>query len=233
MLTKSQLREFIKTNAFEINKAQPGVGCIEFSQNPKKVAFPGGDIGIISLFLSSATIYGFDLKRQEFLKMYQKETVSPLSCEKDCFYTKNIISNPERFFLQRSDIEFLKEIQKKCLLEKAQKQKEEVFFLIKGNAFVYQKFKIRENERTKTVFALAINIDTTTNFVKKICKQAFEEKIITLRFGLDIEYLSEVVLETLENHLWQSVVNHYKGIPIYQVRFKTENNFEIKEMGNV
>lgn len=228
MLTFDLLQEFIKANKIPISKDwEKNIACIEFAEDPTPLRFPGSIAGLILLFISSSHLYGFNIDIEKFSNLFPQNTH-----KNSCFHIKEILKNPQNFFLEQAD---LKPISNFLSKNKAKKLVKETLFLITSGPFhLKQDFEIETEKRKEKILALTLNQSLIIGYVKKLCKSAFEKKIISFKnFYFDLEYLTEVVLDNFQNHLWESVVKEYKGIPIYQVDFSGNGSFKLKDMGTV
>ncbi len=226
MLKPSLITEFIEKNKLPIKQAEnKTIGCIEYSKTNFKLRFPGGCFGIISVFLAGSYLYGFRLDLPSFQKLLPTSTHP-----ENCFHVKELLKRPNEFKLNKTDLEKINN-----LLEKPRTKtiKEKVLFIIYGSFTLKGGLTIETYEGKEQVRALMINLDDIIEFIKNLCQKAVENRAIKLQFNLGVDYLTQVMLDLFQDHLWQSVVKHYKGIPIYKVAFSSSGKYKITEFGKV
>ncbi len=226
MLKPALIQEFVRQNRLPVKRNwEKEVGCIEYSSKPLPLRFPGGVFGIFTIFLSSSQLYGFEIKKEKFLELLPSKPHP-----KNCFYIKHFLKNAKELFLEEKDLTLSQKLFSPSIKKS---EKETVFFLTSGPFHLSQYLEIETDEEKKEIFALTLNLDFSINYLKKLCKKATEKGLITFKFDVDIEYLTEVVLDTFQNHLWEATIKEYSGLPIYKVEFSNKGDFKLKDMGRI
>lgn len=104
---------------------------------------------------------------------------------------------------------------------------------IRGNYSVSSAFSVSSN-RGEIQGKLFIFHETITNRNHRvISKKLIGEKAVKLYPGTDEEYLYEVLSETTENYVIETVKRLASGLPLYLVKFADSGSFTIEEMGTV
>jgi hypothetical protein len=261
ILTKDQLYQVVQTNRYPIDKINLNFSrCIDGRyQNMvglSPLTIPGGDVGQLAVIFAAANNFGFAVDKEKVFEIL----IDFLQGEKNfhfhtddhsdekipaggCGYFKLIKKEPEKFFLTNKDIDFIEEKLAKLVKDGVKPtvlhghHDEAAVVMIKGNEGILPRFEIEttvDGETKKITSSIFVFHQTLfKQRQKKLAEMLLSKKAIELFPGLDEEYLTFTLIETGENHLFETLSQLGKGLPIYQVVFEHDLEFKIKELGKV
>lgn len=251
ILNQEQIFELVKNNQFLTSFSDINCRCIDGrykSDVLPALTIPGGDIGQLAIIFASANNFGFKINKDKLLKTYEEflggwknfhyhsdDHHSPLKLASGCGYYNLIKNNSDKFYLQSEDINFID----KQLTLIAQQANQEILHgdhdegavvLVKEKVGIYPRFvfKVKSDGEEKKIEA-SVFIFNQTLFAKRqkiLAKKILDHNVVKLFPGLDEEYLSFTLIETAEVHLFETLNQLAKGLPIYEVSF--DKNFKFK-----
>jgi len=261
ILTKDQLYQLVQINRYPIDKINLNLSrCIDGRyQNAvglSPLTLPGGDIGQLAIIFAAANNFGFSVDQEkvfetliEFLQgeknfQFHTDDHSDLKIPAGgCGYFKLIKQDPKRFFLTNKEIYFIEEKLRKLVKDGVKPtvlhghHDEVAVVMIKGNKGILPRFEIEttvDGETKKISSSFFVFHQTLfTKRQQKLAEILLTKKAVTLFPGLDTEYLTFTLIETGETHLFEALNQLGKGLPIYQVIFGQNLEFNIKEMGMI
>ncbi len=205
---------------------------------------PGGDLGQIAILFSAANSFGFEINKEKLLAIYFEflKGQNNFFLERNCYYLNLLKNQPEKFQLEEKDIKFLEEIVNTI----NQKPSQSVFqkdncpqgvIMIKGYETIpsrsFLKIKTVEGEKMIEIFLIIFQQTLFEERQKILAKKLFQEKVVKLFPNLNEEYLAMSLIETGEEHFYFYINNYAKNLPLYQVFFKKDLQFEIKDFGKI
>lgn len=260
-LNQEQIFQLIKNNQFTAQFNKITCRCIDgryknkaeedkVKKAPAALTIPGADIGQIAIIFASANNFGFEINKDKLLKTYKEflggwhnfhyhsdDHHSPLKLAAGCGYYNLIKNNPDKFYLQDEDINFID----KQLVFISQQSTQEILHndhdegaivLVKGEVGIYPRhgFTVKsDGEEKKIEASVFIFNQTLFNHRQKIlAKKMINGGVVKLFSGLDEEYLAFTLIETAEVHLFETLNQLAKGLPIYQVIFDEKFDFQVK-----
>ncbi|MFN4212503.1 MAG: hypothetical protein ACK4FL_00890 [Microgenomates group bacterium] len=200
-----------------------------------------------SSYLSSQTDY---LIASTKFEKGQENFPSPSFLTKfdGCGHWREIQSNPAGYHLEEKDINFIRE-KLRVLTTTAEKtrqlvilhgeHKEAAILIVKGNYGIYPHYTVfdrsSQNGNLQPVeVQVFVYQQTLANQRRRLlAKKLIEKKAVTLYPGCDEEYLYEVLSDEAENHLFETLKRLAKNLPIFEVKFKNDGEFEVEERGEV
>ncbi len=246
-LNQSRLSQLIFDNYQKIKSDNLICSCIDnyLETNFKTFLFiPGGDLGQITILFSAANSFGFEIDKEKILAIYFEflKGENNFFLEEDCHYVNLLKNYPEQFQLEEKDIKFLEEIVNTI----NQKPSQSVFqkdnwpqgvIMVKGYGTIplhnFLKIETIEGEKIIEIFLIVFQQTLFEERQKILAQKLFQEKVVKLFPNLNEEYLAMSLIETGENHFY-FYINHYaKNLPLYQVVFKENLQFEIKDFGKI
>lgn len=244
-LTQNQLSQLIFDNCQKTKPNNLACYCLDnyLEKNLKtSLVIPGGDLGQIAILLAAANSFGFEIDKDQLLMRYFQflNGKKNFYLEDHCQYFHLIKNQPEKFQLNKTDLEFLKvvdkQIKKNPSLPVFQKENQpNGIIIIKGEGTIpsrsYLKIKTIEGEKTIEVFLLVFHQTLFEERQKNLSKKLSQEKIVKLYPGLEEEYLKMALIETGENHFYEYINYYTKNLPLYQVNFHPGLKFEINNLG--
>ena len=224
------------------------------------VAVPGADAGDLALIVATGNAYGFEVDINKAYKVLaeivggeknlQFHTDSH-ACPEDsvgaeegpvlggCGHFKQMTLDPKAYHLEKDQVEAVKKKFSQAKKKGAEEvvlhgeHMEEAVLLLSGPYSVYPRFKLGTDEGSAGVEVFVYHQSLSHERYKILAGKLIKNKAVKLYNGLDHEYLYQALSETAENHLMETAKRLARGLPIYQVKFKDDEEFEVKEMGCV
>ncbi len=257
ILTTDQIQELVSRNRYPVDPSKKFLSrCIDGryknEEDLQALAFPGADVGELALLLAMANVYGckIDLEKaskclielvggEKNFSMHTDHHGDKNKTASGCGHFQQINLNPKAYSLKKDQ---LNAIQKKIDDFKRKKTPEIVLegehlegavLIVSGNFGVFPRFKFKTERAVEEVEVFVYHQTLVDARHKALAKKLFDDNAVELVQGCDAEYLYEVLSETAENHMMETVKRLAKDLPIYQVNFKNDGSFDILEMGNV
>ncbi len=246
ILDEQQVHEIIQENRYRVNQKNKFISrCIDGryqnDDNLPPLAIPGADAGQLALILATANIYGLEVNRE---KAYES-LIEVIGGEKnlrfhtDCGYIKQTDLDPEGFNLTQEDVDFIKE-----KLEKAKEKGAQEVVLegehLEGGVIIargYWSLKTKyffEMSEGKVLSQIFVFHQTLVNERhRSLVKKLLDKKAISALKDDDDDYLYTILSETSEAHLFETLKRISEGLPIFEISFEEDGNFNLKHLGNV
>lgn len=266
ILNQEQIYALVKNNQYSPSPNEIHCRCIDGRYDKKlktknkiiplpALTIPGGDIGQIAIFLGASHNFGFEINQDKFLKAYEdflsgwqnfhyhSDTHhSASSLAAGCGYYSLIKNNPEKFFLEKRDLEILKDLLKIAGSKSQQEillghHNEAAVVLVKGKVGIFPRFfltiKDKGGEKEIETSIFVFNQTLFNQRQKILAKRMIEGQVVKLFKGLDEEYLAFTLIETAEIHFFETINQLGQGLPIYQVVFGEDFKFKIEELEKI
>lgn len=255
-LTKDELHDLISANKYPVAEKHKFLSrCIDGRyKGPETAALAicGGDAGELALLIAAGNAYGFKVDPDKAYKVL----VGLLGGEKyfayhtdhhgdgklpasGCGHMKQIRLDPKAYYLEEKNVGNLN-----TLLTKAKKNKateivldgdhlESAVLQIRGNYGVSPSFQINLSEHISETQIFIHHQTLVDQRHRELAKRWIKEGAVKLFNGCDKEYLYEVLCDVTEEHLLETAKRLGSGLPIYQVVFDAQGDFDISELGHV
>jgi len=257
ILTKEEIQDLVFQNHYPVEERQRFLSrCIDgrykLSKMLPPLAFPGADLGELALLFATGNCYGFECDGKKTIETLVDVIggVKNFQLHSDCHSNKKIPGSgcghykqinldPKAYDLEKKQIDFIKktmmEIKKAGVHETILEGEhlEGAMLFVKGDYSIYPGFSVEIGERTTNVQVFVYQTSLVNARHRALAEKLVKNNAVKLFPGNDAEYLYEVLSEMSENHLFETVKRLASGIPIYQVSFTADGNFEIEEMGEV
>ncbi len=256
-LNKQQVYDLTVDNRYKIDPARKFLSrCIdgryENSENLPPLAIPGADAGEMAIILATANDYGFEVDREKAfralidviggmrnLQFHTDNHAEAGATLGGCGHLKQMSLDPEAYSLKPDQVEFVKE-----KFDQAKKQGAEEVVLtgehlegavlqVKGPFSITPRSSLETKEGKKPVEVFVFHASLVDERHRALADKLIESGAVKLYQGQDGEYLYQVISETTEDHLMETAKRLAKGLPIYEVVFRNDGSFEIREMGEV
>lgn len=251
ILSSEQIRKLAYQNRYKVNAKNALISrCID-GRYPNDsmlsaLAFPGTDAGELALVFAAANHYGFevDLKKtiESFLgviggvlnfQLHSDTHADPTIPASGCGHIKQILLDPEAYFLEKKQV---LQIQKELAVLKKNgahetilegDHKEGAVIQIKGNYGISPGY-VFEDEMAQ-IFVYHTTLVNQRH--RLLAKSLIEYKAVTLFSGYDHEYLYDALSEVAEDHLFETAKRLAAGLPLYQIEFGENGDFDVEELG--
>lgn len=253
-LSKSHIQDLVSTNTYKTDDfyiSRCVDGRYPNSSRLPALAIPGADAGQLAVLYTAANQYGFiideDLTLQTLLDVIGGKKNFSFHTDKHnlkeglgggCGYLKLLKSDPEAFEIDKFQVENLINKQLAQVVEYGSSEtvlegehKEGAAIQIEGEYGIMPSFSLEISEGTASVQVFVYHKTFVDRRHRVLAEKLIENKAVVLYDGLDATYLSQVLSETAEMHLYETLKRLAKGLPLYNVHFKDEKDFEITEMG--
>lgn len=222
------------------------------SQNLPALAIPGADAGELALIFATANTFGFELNQEKTIKVmldivggirnfnfHTDHHGSPKILASGCGHMKQIGIDPAVYNLDKEQVKFMQKMLKTLKKQGAKEMVlegehlEGVILQIKGPYSIYPRFFVETEGGRTAVEAFCFHSGLVDERHRFLAKKLLEEKAVKLFPGCDEEYLYEVLSDTTENHLFETLKRLAPELPIFSVVFKEDGSFAIEEMGKI
>lgn len=218
----------------------------------RALAFPGADVGELALLLATGNTYGFEIDLGKALKalitviggkknfgMHSDDHSDQKKAGSGCGHWKQINLNPFAYKIEKEQITAIQrqldQLKKSGFNEDILEGKhlEGAVLLISGNWGVLPKYRLQFEGGANEVQVFIFHQTLVDERHRLWAKQMIVEKAVKLYNDCDENYLYQILSETAENHLMETVNRLAKGLPIYEIKFDEDGSFDIKEIGKV
>lgn len=211
------------------------------------LSLPGGDLGELALILGTANNFVFEVDYQKAFEILIEliDGQKNFSCCRGGFYSLKdnqalnhywqlILKKPADYHLSQKEIDFLKEkinhIKKtKPLFNQEIKKeiKKTAVVVVKGEQGVYPIAEIVKAGQTITAGFFVYQKTLVDNRRQQLAKDLIRKKAVVLYPGCDWQYLYQVMTDEADYHLWTTLVNLAKELPVFEVEVKEQNQIKI------
>lgn len=252
-LNLAEIYEVVRLNRYTIQPDKKYISrdfCGDYEPDPNlpALSLPGGDIGQLAVLFTTANAYGFEVDVEKAIKILLdiiggKDNFSfHYTLSKDievftlqCPYIKTLRENPEDFSLTPEYIALLENQTQnilpsdKSFFTKEQGVEEGAILIVKGNYGIYPRFSFVTDDGVVTGNVYIYHQTLINERHKLFAHMLVEQNAVTLYEGCDEEYLYEVLSETADNHLFNSLQHFAANLPLFTVSFKSDGTFIVKE----
>ncbi|MGB9883561.1 MAG: hypothetical protein ACPLRN_03560, partial [Microgenomates group bacterium] len=255
ILSKKQVQNLIFENRYKINPQTKFLSrCIDGRYENKDdlpaLAIPGADLGELALILATANSFGFDVDQEKVYqslieviggeKNFQYHTDShadPKIIAGGCGHFKQIRVDYKAYYLVDEDLKFFEK--KLVEIKKNNQAKEELLhgehlegaiLIVKGDWGIYPRTMVETEAGKKEVEVFVFHQDLVDQRHRALVKVLLKNKAVIFRDGEDEEWLYEVLCDMMENHLMETVKRLAPDLPIFNVKFKDDGSFEVKDL---
>jgi len=255
VLDKKQIFQLVLENKYQVEEKDRFLSrCIDGryknSPNLPALAIPGADLGELAMILAASNSFGFQVDREKAFESLVEVVggVKKFAYHTDshhgglalgCGHFGQIKKDIASYNLNEDDLDFLNK-KLKFLDEKKVPQvvlegehNEAAVIFVDGDFGVYPQYMIEINGERKNVSVFVFHRTFSLVREKLLAKTLIKNKAVRFYDGEDEEWLYNALSETMENHLFETTKRLAKDLPIYNVVFKEDGNFEIKEQGRV
>lgn len=257
ILDKTQVQELIFNNRYKINSEKKFLSrCIDgrYENNPDlpTLAIAGADLGEIAVVVSAGNDFGFSVDMQKTVdvliemiggvKNFNFHTDSHADANipaAGCGHIKQASIDISAYKLTEEQVKSLGEIAVKLKNKGANEvvlhgdHQEGAVLLVTGNYGVMPQGEVDVEGSIQKVQVFVFHKTLVDERHKVLAKKLIEKKAVELLDGLDDQYLYQAISEVTDTHLFETAKRLAKGLPIYEVNFKDDGGFEVKEIGIV
>ncbi|MBI2051361.1 hypothetical protein HYT33_01220 [Candidatus Roizmanbacteria bacterium] len=257
ILVSRELQELISHNRYKVDPSKKFISrCIdgryENSSDLPALAIPGADAGELALIFATGNIYGFEVDEEktfetlvkvvggiENLRFHTDAHASKDSVLAGCGHMKQIFSKIQIYHIEEKETKFIQEKAREAKNEGAKEivlqgeHKEGAVVFVSGDYSFFPQDDLEAEEGRVHAQAFIFHKSLVDERHKILCEKLIENKAVKLFDGLDGEYLYQVLSQTTEDHLFEAAKQLASGLPIYEVAFDDDGDFEIEKIDTV
>lgn len=246
-LSQEQVYEIVNENRYPISEPKLRGRCFsgEFKneKNLPGLSLPGGDLGQLVILFSTAQNYGFEIDMNKAAgELFQLaggnehlHTSSAKSELKNCSYFKHLFEDvasynlgtdflPNFADLITSVVPFFETPKNRNYLH------EHAVLLFESSQGLYPQYTFKTYEGTFDSRILILHKTLVDERHRILSQKLLESKSVTLYDNLEADYLYEVLSETMEMHLYETVRFIDSKLPIYSVKVSEDNDITINQL---
>ncbi len=245
-LSKDQVYEIVKENQYSICEPKLLGRCFlgEFKNTSDlpALSLPGGDLGELAILLSTAQNYGFEIDLNKAAdELFQltggnKHLISESAKNelKTCPYFRHIFEDAASYNLDPASLESLLKILKSFVPEfeiPAQRRyiHEHAFLIFESSQGLYPQYSFETMEGSLESRILVLHKTLVDERHKLLAQKLIDNKCVQLYDNLDCDYLYEVLSETTEVHMYETVRFIDPKLPIYSVKINEKQDISIEQ----
>ncbi|OGK62878.1 hypothetical protein A2334_01790 [Candidatus Roizmanbacteria bacterium RIFOXYB2_FULL_38_10] len=257
LLSKEQIFHLARENKYEVKEdGQYRSRCIDgrYGDTPNLpgLAIPGADAGELVLIIAASNEYGFELDKDKAyrtlveiiggennLGFHTDIHTQKGNVFEGCGHMSQILLTPKDYGVTSEDLQFVTNTFTKAKIQGAKEQIlredhiEGAVVLVKGEYSIYPQYDALVEGHRKHTQVFVYHTDLVNKRHRLLAKSLYENKAVTLPQGCDDEYLYEVLSETGEAHLMETLKCLGAALPIYEVTFDKDGGVDLEEMGVV
>lgn len=261
MVSLSLIKTYIAQSTYAIHESEHlRCRCIDgrYRNVPflPALAIPGGAEGEIIAFLATAEQYGFTVVSEKFLTVYKEylhdfahghfgihtdehvdaHSHHTIPCE-GCGHMHLVRTNPSEYGISEETLQVAEQLLKQAEHKGAEeiilhgKHTEQALLIINGEVGIYPKNVIHENGEHQEINVFEYHRSLARKRLNGMAQMLVSEGAIQLPDGLDAEYVTEVALETLEDHLFVTLQKLARGLPIFLVHCSSVDSCKVEDGG--
>lgn len=255
LLTKEQVFELVLENKYKVkNENRLLSRCIdgryENSDDLPPLGLPGADIGELVLVVSAANTFGFEVEIKKIyeavldvvgavmnFQMHTDHHGDSKITASGCGHWKQIKLDPTAYHITQDQLVELEESIEGARKKGAQEvvlngeHREAAVLQVRGNYSVKTRYFLEAGSGTKEVEVFVYHESLVKERHRKLAEVLIANRAVKLYNGLDADYLYDVLSDTTEDHLFETVKRLAGGLPVYNVTFKDDEIFDVEEMG--
>lgn len=252
ILSLEQVNEFVGENKYKVDQKTKFISrCIdgryENEENLPALAFPGADVGEMTMIFASSNSYGFEVNEEKVLKslvevvgrkenfrLHTDSHADPKVTAAGCGHWKQINLDPKAYNLETTQIDFIKKnlnIGKSVTLHG--EHMEGAVLLVKGNFGVYPQYQLETDQGKRLTEVFVYHQSLVDERHRALAKELIKNRAVVFKNGEDEEWLYNAFSDVSENHLMETAKRLAKGLPIYSVIFEEDGSFKINQQGVV
>ena len=247
-LSKDQIQELVYANKYSIDPSKSLLSrCMEGgyvnTDSIHPLAIAGADPGDLAVLYATANAYGFEIHEEKAYKTFLEIIGGPKNFSfhppAECGHMKELTKDPESYSLDADQVQLINtqiaDAEKHGAVKTVLKGKspEGAVLQISGEWGVYPQFHMATSKGTVPVQIFMFHKTLADQRHKILSKKLIESKAVTLFDELDNEYLYQVLSSTTEDHFFETIKRIAAGLPMYEAKFESNGNYEIKDLGTV
>lgn len=246
-LSREQVYEIANENRYAISEPKLRGRCFsgEFrnEKNLPALSLPGGDLGQLSILFSTAQNYGFEIDMNKAAgELFQLtggnehlNTVSAKSELKNCSYFKHFFEDIASYNLEPDFLPNFEDVITSVVptFERPKNRNylhEHAVLIFESSEGLYPQYTYETYDGTFDSRILILHKTLVDERHRLLSQKLLDSKSVTLYDNLDADYLYEVLSETLENHLYETIRFIDSKLPIYSVKVSDNNDITINQL---
>ncbi|QQG44312.1 MAG: hypothetical protein HYW86_00105 [Candidatus Roizmanbacteria bacterium] len=258
ILNLAEVQELVAHNSYTVSEKQKFLSrCIdgryENSSDLPALGIPGGDLGDLAIIAAAGNEFGFEVNLQKtsdtliefvggvgnFSFHTDSHAVKNLAAG-GCGHIKLITTENEAYKVTKEQAESIKKTAQE-LKEKGANEvvlhgdhMEGAVLVVRGDYGIKPQYELQTDEGgIKKVQVFIFHRTLVDSRHKELSQKLIENKAVKLFENQDAEYLYEVLSEETDNHLFETARHLAKNLRIFEVNFKNNGEYEVKEVGIV
>ncbi len=259
ILNEQQVTQLIQENKYEIDSKKRFISrCIDGRyQNDEDLpalAIPGADAGQMAVIFAAANITGLEIDREKAYTAFLKAIGGKKSIRvhtddhnpspdevvmAGCGYKNHLETDPEGFNVHWEDVAFIKEKIRDAKEAGGQEvvlkgqHLEGAVLLVRGNWGIKPRYEIERDSENNLTQVFVFHQSLVDERHRAIVEKLLDAGAIATLGEDDQEYLFTIISEASEAHFFEIAGRLAKGLPIFEVSFKDDGTFDLKNLGQV
>lgn len=253
LILKREVEEYVKVNSFEatsITKSRCIDGRYVRDGSLPATTFPGADAGAVALVFATCNRYGFELHTHKLFETFSKfvggekylSFHTDEHADKDkpfggCGHMKQIELYNEAYFIEKENYHEIYKYFSHALDSGARQDiltgshNERAVIVVSGEprgVYSQGEYEFEGITRHGEFFIYQKELSDMRN--KKLAEALLDDKAITLFGSQDKGTLYDAFLDIGEVHVMETVSRLAKNLPVFQIVFSDQSNFEVTEL---
>ncbi|MEK7079474.1 MAG: hypothetical protein AAB929_05385 [Patescibacteria group bacterium] len=256
-LSREHVADLVEANKYKIDHSLQFISrCIDDRyhniDHPASLALPGADPGELALILATGNSYGFKVDKAKVFKtlvavvggvknlqMHTDSHNEEKDSFKGCGHMSQLETVPETYDLTQEDVEFVlasfnlaKSHHANEVVLEGQHKKNAVV-IVKGDYGILPRHYLEVNGQKLLVEVFEYHQTLVDKRHRALAQELIKNGGVKLIEGQDEESLFEAFGDIGENHLMETLRSLAKSMPIYEVQFDEEGEYEVVDLGVV
>ncbi len=234
-LNNSQVEELTRANLYTYTGNPYKARCFsaDYSNNPNlpALSIPGGDIGELAILISASITYGFELNVTKatttLLSLIEGKENATFNYLKEhtidsCIYLNHLLESASDYGIDEQGIHDLLKATKILGLSEGFKPSEKEDYenaciIIEAEYGLFPNYTFDSGEGRLNAKVLLFNKTYIDRRHTELSKLLVKNNAVKLFAGLDESYLYQILSETAETHLFETLKKRDTALPIYAV----------------
>ncbi len=246
-LNKDQVYEMVMENQYSYPEYKYRGRCFsgEFknSFHLPALSLPGGDLGELAILQSTALTFGFEIDMNKATEvLFQltcgNEHLTSLSAKDElatCDYFRHLAANIASYNLDKPSLDMLYKLYATLLPDfnipsDRSHSHEHAVIIFESSQGLYPQYTFESYEGTYESHLLIFHKTLVDLRHRELAKKFVDKKIVELYGGLDVDYLYEVLSDTTEVHLYETVRRIDTKLPIFTVSVDEKQKIIVNQL---
>lgn len=246
-LTIDQVEQILSENLYEIEdtvlKSRPFSGFYDNKPSLPPLSLPGGDLGQLAMLYSAAFTYGFevDFDKAGSLLIELVGGKNALTYKDGMSHTLEayrylsfLNKAPESYNMDEiGKSDFFTQVEKMGIhipdIADGKLQNENAYVILHGELGLYPTYDIKQDSGYRTAHLLIFQQTLANRRLKRYVELLLEKSVIKLYEGLDADYLYEVLAETQDVHIYETLARIDKKMPVFSASLLPSGKIHLEQ----